>query len=181
MVLRPPSGVHIERRGENRGLAVLETRSSFLRHELIEVASVDDWHSYHAIRRAILFEARGRIGVYREDGADESKSGNHPLLLKFDGRPIGTTRFDVLGEGKGVVRLVAIVQDLQRQGRGRELSNRTEQFARLHGVGTLFVNAARDAVGYYEKMGWTRFSWEPSELRGIADDSVMMRKELTSS
>ena len=166
-------------RDDNCKSTTLEAHPSPFRHELIEVASPDDWCSYHAIRRTILFEARGLFGVYQENNADEFKSDNHPLLLKFNGRAIGTTRLDILGGSRGVVRLVAITHDLQRQGHGRELSNRTEHFARAHGVRTLLVNATRDAVGYYEKMGWARFNWDPSELRGLAADNVQMRKSLS--
>lgn len=147
-------------------------------HTLVRVARDDDWRSYHDIRRRVLFEAKGRVGVYQENHPDELKPGNQPLLLKFNDAAIGTTRFDRIGDDQGVVRLVAIILELQRKGHGRALSNLTEAFAIETGVSTLLVNSAPDAVGYYEKMGWSPFVWDPSELQGIASDAVQMRKEL---
>lgn len=53
-----------------------------------------------------------------------------------------------------------------------------ENFARDLGIGTLFVNADTNAVGYYEKMGWHYHVWDESELVGIAVDCKQMRKTL---
>jgi GNAT superfamily N-acetyltransferase len=78
------------------------------------------------------------------------------LLLKLNGRPIGTTRLDNLGDHKGVVRLVAIATDAQRRGHGRILSELVDDYALRLGLNTLLVNADPDAVGYYEKMGWEK-------------------------
>ena len=148
-------------------------------YELVEIRAQGDWRVYHDIRCTVLFEGRGRIGVYREDHEDELKPTNHPLLLKLDGAGIGTTRLDELGAGRGVVRLVAIRQDLQRRGHGRHLSVMVEEFAVRLGMGALYVNSARAAVGFYEKMGWQPYSWDPDELRGIAEDCVQMIKRLS--
>ena len=44
----------------------------------------------------------------------------------------------------------------------------------------LFVNAAPDAIGYYEKLGWQRFSWDETELSGIAAGAIQMTKSLVN-
>ena len=46
------------------------------------------------------------------------------------------------------------------------------------GLRELRVNAAPDAVGFYEGCGWQRNSWAPDELTGIAADCVQMTKPL---
>src|SRR5215470_11135193 len=117
-----------------------------MHYELIKVTTENDWRAYHALRRRVLWEARGRSD-YDENDADEYLACSHPLLLKFDERPIGTTRIDNCGDGTGVVRLVAIAIDMQRQGHGRVLSASVEAYARCLSIHTLFVNAAADAVG----------------------------------
>ena len=38
------------------------------------------------------------------------------------------------------------------------------------------VNAAPDAVGFYEKTGWHEESWDPEELVGIASNCIQMVK-----
>lgn len=146
-------------------------------YKLVKVTAPSDWQNYHSLRREILWESRGRSG-YDDKRPAEHFSDNHPLLLKLDGRPIGTTRLDNLGDGTGVVRLVTIASDIQRLGHGRILAAMVENFARDLGIGTLFVNADTNAVGYYEKMGWHYHVWDESELVGIAVDCKQMRKTL---
>jgi N-acetylglutamate synthase-like GNAT family acetyltransferase len=148
-----------------------------MRYELIKVATESDWRGYHALRRHVLWEARGGNG-YDETRPAEHDSANTPLLLKLNGRPIGTTRLDNLGDHKGVVRLVAIAVDIQRQGHGRILSELVDDYALRLGLNTLFVNADPDAVGYYEKMGWESHVWDRAELTGIASHCTQMRKAL---
>src|ERR1700692_1906919 len=121
-------------------------------YKRVQVTIESDWRDYHLLRRQVLWEARGRSG-YDENHPDEYIQNNHPLLLKFDGRSIGTTRLDDFGNGKGAVRLVAIAAGVQRQGHGRVLSALVETYARRQGIRFLFVNADPEAIGYYEKMG----------------------------
>lgn len=146
-------------------------------YELVRVTSESDWRAYHALRSDVLWKARGQDG-YDEQHSDEFLAANHPLLLKFNGRPIGTTRLDDLGNGRGAVRLVAIAADVQRRGHGRVLSALVEDYARAMGLTTLFVNAVPEAVGYYEKMGWVAYLWDEAELTGIAENCKQMSKPL---
>ena len=147
-------------------------------YTLTEVSDPLDWRSYHAIRRQELFEARGRHGMYDENYPDEYMPDKHHYLLKLDGRPLGTTRLDIRGDGACVFRLVAITADAQGAGHGRVLGRMVEDWARAYGAHTALVNAAPTAVGYYEKTGWERHVWDASELTSIASDCIQMRKAL---
>jgi N-acetylglutamate synthase-like GNAT family acetyltransferase len=149
-------------------------------YELVKVATESDWREYHSLRRHVLWDARGR-GGYDENHPDEYLATNHPLLLKLDGRSIGTTRLDELGGRRGVVRLVAIAADVQRRGHGRVLSALVEAFARRLGLKTLLVNAAPGAVGYYKKMDWQDCVWDEAELTGIASECRQMTKPLVQA
>jgi hypothetical protein len=51
-------------------------------YDLVEVTNENDWQDYHAIRRAVLWEARGRSG-YDDAHADEFLPTSRPLLLKL--------------------------------------------------------------------------------------------------
>jgi GNAT superfamily N-acetyltransferase len=147
-------------------------------YQLVVVARPDDWDAYHSIRRIELFEARGRIGVYDPDHADDRAPDHFPLLLKWNGTAIATTRLDVRAAGLAIVRLVAVVHAEQRKGHGRALAARTEAFARDRGVTRLLVNAAADAVGFYERIGFVREPWDAAELVGWNAHSVQMAKSL---
>ena len=146
-------------------------------YDLVKVTTESDWREYHAIRRHVLWEARGRSG-YDDARPAEYAANNTPLLLKLNGRPIGTTRLDNLGDRRGVMRLVAIATEFQRRGHGRILSELVESYARRLGLKTLFVNADPEAVGYYKKMGWENYVWDETELTGIASDCTQMTKVL---
>jgi hypothetical protein len=146
-------------------------------YELATVTTEDDWRAYHELRRDVLWKAPGLEG-YDERHSDEYLAANHPLLLKRNGQPIGTTRLDDLGNGRGAVRLVAIATGMQRRAHGRILSALVEQYARWLGLTTLFVNAVPEAVGYYEKMGWNAGPWDEAELVGIAVGCKQMSKPL---
>jgi N-acetylglutamate synthase-like GNAT family acetyltransferase len=144
-------------------------------HALIRAASEADWQIYHAIRRSVLWEERGR-GGYDEARPEERLHHHHPLLLTFNGQGCGTTRLDDLRDGTGIVRGVAISAILRGQGHGRILNAMVEEYARKLGIGTLFVNAAADAEGFYAATGWDRVESHP--LLEHADNCVPMRKAI---
>lgn len=147
-------------------------------YELVEATEPDDWLAYHAIRRQELFEAKGRHGIYDPNRPDERLPGMHPYLLKFDGKPIGTTRLDIREDGSCVFRLVAVTAAEQGRGHGRVLGTMVEERARAFGAQVALVNAAPTAVGYYEATGWERHVWDEAELVSIASDCIQMRKRL---
>ena len=141
---------------------------------LVETSA--DWEQYHAIRNAELFKARNDGRIYNPNNPDEHAPNNFPLLFKSDGESLGTTRLDVRPDDTAIIRLVAITKDKQRKGYGRILQKAVEDFAKGKEVKKLLVNAAPDAVGFYEKIGFTHESWDPDELHGISLGSVQMSK-----
>ena len=147
-------------------------------HSLSPPVTDEDWQAFHQIREAVLWTARGRSGYDRRHVDDYDVPANQPLLLKDGGQPVGTVRIDDLGDGTGAVRLVAVVSEGQGRGHGRALSDLWDDHARGKGIGTLYLNAAPEALGFYEKMGWERFVWDEDELAGIASDCIQMRKRL---
>ncbi|MDF9865555.1 N-acetylglutamate synthase-like GNAT family acetyltransferase [Methylorubrum pseudosasae] len=118
-----------------------------MRYSLVRVAEPSDRQVYHAIRRSSLWEERGRLG-YDDARPEELFPNHHALLLKRDEAGIGTTRLDDLGNGTGIVRLVAITAALRRNGHGRVLDAMVADYARALGLGRLFVSAASDAEGF---------------------------------
>jgi N-acetylglutamate synthase-like GNAT family acetyltransferase len=147
-------------------------------YELVAVDSPDDWATYHRIRREELFEARGRYGIYDSNRTDERLHNHFPLLLKYDGTAVATVRLDVHEGNIAVVRLVAVTRSEQSKGHGRILGKCIEEFARRKGVRKLVVNAAPDAVGYYQRLGFSRETWDGAELKGVLADAVQMAKRL---
>ena len=137
-----------------------------------------DWNMYHNIRFQELFEAKGRGSIYDRERPEERAPNNYPILLKYKGQGVGTVRFDFRLDGNAAIRLVAITKSEQGKGHGHVLGQMIEKFARERRVPKLLVNAAPEAIGYYEKLGFVRDNWDPSELCGISADSIQMSKEL---
>jgi N-acetylglutamate synthase-like GNAT family acetyltransferase len=108
-----------------------------------------------------------------ENHPDDSKPGNHPLVLLYAGEVIGVMRLDV-SEMVAWLRRVAIREDLQRVGHGRVLVQLAEAFARAQGCIEMRTNAAVESVGFYERCGYVR------DLEASSPpNSVRMRKQLT--
>jgi GNAT superfamily N-acetyltransferase len=121
---------------------------------VVQVFADEHWNAYHDIRCAVLFEARGLTG-YDPNHPDDRRVGHFPLLLLLENTPVGAARLDLMSEQTACVRTVAIRAERQGKGYGRMLMAGLEKFASQHEVKRLLVNAARDAVGFYEALGWT--------------------------
>jgi N-acetylglutamate synthase-like GNAT family acetyltransferase len=156
-----------------------ETSSSAGRYDLVPVSTPEQWSTYHAIRLAELFEAHGNGALYDPDHPDEHRPDHFPLLLKLDARPIGATRVDLVARGVAGFRGVAIMRPEQHHGHGRILNERSEAFARARGARKIVVNAHPTAVGYWERLGFVRESFNPAELVGAAAVCIQMAKYLT--
>ncbi|WP_421759526.1 GNAT family N-acetyltransferase [Devosia sp.] len=146
---------------------------------LRRLATDADWQAMHAIRRDTLF-APGRHAdtvVYDENHPHDRADGHVPFLLELDGRPIGVVRLDFHRE-TAVVRLVGMLTAEQGRGHGRMLDALAVHEAKRRGVRLLQVNAARTALGFYEKNGWQQQVWDAEELVGIASKCVQMVKPI---
>lgn len=142
-------------------------------HDFISPTSRAHWAAYHEIRRVVLFERRGRFGVYDCKHPDELRANHFPKILRLDGTPIGVIRIDI--EGKTArFRRVAIAEAYQRRGHGRVLLDLAEAFSRERGSVRVMASVATDAVGFYQRSGY-RASRHPDEA-----GSVRMTKSLTT-
>ncbi len=141
---------------------------------LTNVTNPEDWQAYHHIRRTVLFAGR----PYDDQHGDEYLLNNHPLLLQDHGKPLGVARLDNFGDGTAAVRLVAIAADQQGKGYGRLLDQQLCAYAQALGIKTIYVNAAPEAVNFYQKIDYTHFAWDPEQLKDIAADCIQMRKML---
>lgn len=147
--------------------------------ELRAVQTDEEWAALHDIRRRVLF-APGRHATaieYDDNHPDDRLPDNVPHILMLDEQPIGVARLDLKGD-YAVVRLVAITPEHQRNGFGDIMDQMLTEKSRQLGVKQMRVNAAPDAVGFYEKTGWHKQSWDPEELVGIASHCVQMVKTL---
>lgn len=147
-------------------------------YELHELATPDDWEAMHRIRLQVLFTPERHPGLVYDRAHPHDTDPNHvKFLLLRDGEPIGTARLDPRGEA-GIVRLVGIVPTRQRQGHGSIMESLLVDYAKKRGMTRLCLNAAKDAVGFYEKLGWSAEVWDEEELATFAKNCVQMTKTI---
>ncbi len=139
-------------------------------YELILIQCEDDVEAYHRIRHHVLFDGSS---AYLREGPDEVREENLSLLLKRHDQPLGTVRLDQKRDRKAIIRLVAIASDIQRQGHGTVLMTLLEQRAASLGIEELFVHARPAALGFYTKLGFKPFPFEPDN-----GESVQLHKVL---
>lgn len=80
-------------------------------------------------------------------------------------------------EGPGTVRLrqMAVLNDLQGKGIGKALMQFAENLARDRGYKRITMHARKNAIGFYEKMGYRRIG---EEFEEITIPHYVMEKEL---
>src|SRR5688500_5836778 len=62
------------------------------------------------------------------------------------------------------LRQMAVLNDLQGKGIGRALMNFAENLARDRGYQKITMHARKNAIGFYEKMGYTKTGGEFEEI-----------------
>lgn len=155
------------------GLVADETASRTAKDvRLVQVSTDEDWLAFHAIRKAELFDPRGR--VYDSEHPDDRHGGNAPMVLKRGAECLGVMRIDNLGGKQVAFRLVAIQRDLQRQGYGRAMMDLAAEQARAAGASEIVLNSSLDAAAFYRRTGFNEFSW-PDPWFAPADNVQMRR------
>ncbi|OLY91383.1 Ribosomal protein S18 acetylase RimI [Cnuella takakiae] len=73
------------------------------------------------------------------------------------------------------LRQMAVLNDLQGKGVGKALIQFAENLARDHGYRRITMHARKNAVGFYEKMG---YNVQGGEFEEVTIPHVVMEKEL---
>jgi GNAT superfamily N-acetyltransferase len=116
-----------------------------------------EWSAYHAIRRRVLFELRGNGAAYNPNHADDYRAGHYPFVLWVADEPVGVIRIDIDGT-VAIFRRVAIREDLQRRGYGRQLLEAAERFAKSQGCLRIESQVDPPAVAFYARCGFAHES-----------------------
>ncbi len=124
------------------------------------------------LREEIL---RRPLGLSFSSSELEKEKDNMLIGAFDDDRMLGCCM--LVEEKPGTVRLrqMAVLNDLQGKGIGRALMNFAENLARDRGYKTVSMHARKNAVGFYEKMGYRVASDEFTE---ITIPHYIMEKEL---
>jgi predicted GNAT family N-acyltransferase len=119
-----------------------------------------EYHQMVKLRDDILRKPLG-LSLSREE---LEKEKDHLLIAAYeDEKMLGCCM--LVEEGKTVrLRQMAVLNDLQGKGIGRALMQFAENLARDRGYKKITMHARKNAIGFYEKMGYVVLGKEFQEL-----------------
>jgi ribosomal protein S18 acetylase RimI-like enzyme len=124
------------------------------------------------LREAIL---RKPLGLSFSPEELESEKHNLMMAAYEDDRMLGCCM--LVQEAPEAVRLrqMAVINDLQGKGIGKALMQFAENLARDRGYRKIMMHARKNALGFYEKMGYKKVG---EEFQEITIPHYVMEKEL---
>jgi ribosomal protein S18 acetylase RimI-like enzyme len=124
------------------------------------------------LRDAIL---RKPLGLSFLPGELESEKNNLMMAAYEDDQMLGCCM--LVEEEPETVRLrqMAVINDLQGKGVGKALMQFAENLARDRGYRRITMHARKNAIGFYEKMGYKKVG---EEFEEITIPHYVMEKEL---
>lgn len=124
------------------------------------------------LRNEIL---RRPLGLHFDESELESEKQNLHIAAYEDDQMLGCCM--LVEDGPQTVRLrqMAVINDLQGKGVGRALMQFAENLARDRGYRKITMHARKNAIGFYEKMGYKVIG---EEFEEITIPHVVMEKEL---
>jgi predicted GNAT family N-acyltransferase len=132
----------------------------------------DEYRQMLLLRNEIL---RKPLGLNFSDDELEKERNNMFMVAYEDERMLGCCM--LVEEEPGTVRLrqMAVVNDVQGKGIGRALMQFAENLARDRGYKRITMHARKNALGFYEKMGYKK---KGEEFEEITIPHYVMEKEL---
>ena len=111
---------------------------------------------------------------FSNDELDKERNNLH-IAAYEDDQMLGCCM--LVEEAPGTVRLrqMAVINDLQGKGIGRALMQFAENLARDRGYKKITMHARKNAIGFYEKMGYRKLG---DEFEEITIPHYVMEKEL---
>ncbi len=132
----------------------------------------DDYQQILALRNEVL---RKPLGLQFSDNELQQEKGHMHMGAYEDGRMLGCCMLVEEGEKTVRLRQMAVVNDKQGAGIGRALMQFAENLARDRGYKRLTMHARKNALGFYEKMGYKKVG---DEFMEITIPHYVMEKEL---
>ncbi len=131
-----------------------------------------DYEKVLQLRNEVL---RKPLGLNFSDDELQKEQQHMHMGAYEDGRMLGCCM--LVDEGDKTVRLrqMAVVNDVQGKGIGRALMTFAENLARDRGYRKITMHARKQAVGFYEKLGYKK---KGEEFEEVTIPHYVMEKEL---
>jgi len=108
---------------------------------------------YYQLRWKILRQPWGQaLGSERDSLEQESI---HRMILDENDKVIAVGRLEKSSQFSGQIRFMAVSDEAQGQGLGQQIIEALEHQAQKLGITEITLNAREDAVGFYQKLGYS--------------------------
>lgn len=120
---------------------------------MIGIAPTTDVESCYALRRTVFVQEQGYSAEGEIDALDPL---SHHLLAHEDGLPVATARV-YLEDGTAKIGRVCVLKTFRGTGLGAGLVVAAVALARKHGAKRAVLGAQTQAIGFYEKLGFSPY------------------------
>ena len=141
--------------------------------EIIRIETTSQWYSKELkLRDEVLREPIG-LSINDDDLSDEP---NQVHFVAIDGDNLIGVVILKIENTIGKLRQMAVSEEAQGQKLGTQLVEALEVYAREKGLTEIKMHARHYAVGFYEKLGYTKTS--KSSFEEVGMEHFEMRKEI---
>lgn len=112
----------------------------------------------------------------RDEFDEHDTQGTKYIVLLDDGYPIATCRFYDSGADRVTLGRVVVLPEYRGHGLGAKVVYEAEEWIRESGKLEIVIDSRLEAVGFYEKLGYTRVNDEV--IVSGSFDCIRMRKLL---
>lgn len=118
----------------------------------------DELEQYYQLRWQILRKPWGQQQGSEKD--EYEKQAIHKMVINEEGEVLAVGRLEKSDTYQGQIRFMAVSDNAQGQGLGQQIINALEQQASQLGMKEVTLNARKNAIGFYQKLGYkeTKYS-----------------------
>jgi len=118
---------------------------------LSQPETAEEFAQYYELRWRIL---RKPWEQPRGSEQDMEEADSYHLMARDGQQVIGVARLQFPSADTAQLRYMAVADDWQKKGVGREIVKHMEGIARQQGARHLFLHARDNALGFYQKLGY---------------------------
>ena len=138
--------------------------------------AVEEWQRAGAYSVRIQGMNRQHHISLRDEFDEHDGAGTKYIVLLDDGYPIATCRFYETAPERVMLGRVVVLPEYRGKSLGSTAINEAEKWIRELGFGGVMIDSRLEAVGFYEKLGYSRMDDEV--IKSWNFDCVRMYKKL---
>jgi len=119
--------------------------------EFSEPKSPEEFKAYYQARWEIL---RKPLDFPKGSEIDDLEDKSFHLMVRIGEEVIGIGRFTSISSGIGQIRYMGVDEKHRGKNVGATILLRLEKYAKLQGIGSIFLNARNDALRFYLNNGY---------------------------